>query len=678
MENFIVIVSFIVAVILSAIIHHYFNKIPLVFIQIGIGMLIFLTPIPIHLEFEPELFLIGIIAPLLFLEGNHVSRINLLKYLRPVILMAIGLVFTTVIGLGYIIQWLLPAIPFAACFALAAIICPTDAVAVQAIAKGRKLPKGLMTILGGESLLNDAAGILSFNIALIALTTGQFSAQDAVMQFITTTIGGLVIGAIIGTAFVQARMWLIRTGFYNEFVFILIQLLTPFVIYMVAESFHVSGVIAAVIGGLIHGIERDRISQATTRLQLGYDNTWGLLSTVMNGFVFTMLGYIIPEVTMHMVNTESRHLGEITFYTFLIALLVYLFRFVWVFILYDKFFIPVSRFERILNNESVSTSEKRPSRFKYSLIATVCGVHGTISMAIALTLPTTIVNHQSFATRDDMLFIAAGVVIISLIVAQISLPLLTSSEERINISKLSFREARMMMKEQGLTYIHRNTVLENSVIASNLTRQYATQINFFKEVDDNEQSLRELSRLQAIAMNTETETLDELIQTGKITESTFNNYVIYVERTRNFASSSFLAKLSFIFKMRKRRANFINQINAASSLSFQNNLLELEKVARVVHHKIVERLSKEMVRSNKIEVAMVSDSYLNRISQLNRNAMTEGIDNNETLFALDVLNVERDYVYQLAQAEKISPEVAVELRQSINYDEMALLSSHEH
>ncbi len=519
---------------------------------------------------------------------------------------------------------------------------------------------------------------MSFNIALIALTTGAFSVQGAVLQFVVTTVGGLVVGIVIGTLFVQTRMWLIRTGFHNDYVFILIQLLTPFVLYLAAEAVHVSGVIAAVIGGIIHGMERDRISQATTRLQLGYDNTWGLLSTVLNGFVFTMLGYIVPEVTMTIFNNESEPIMQLLIYTFLIALLVYIFRFVWVYILYNRFFIPESRFERILNNEPVTSAEKRPSRFKYSLLASVCGVHGTISMAIALTLPTHIFNNESFATRDDMLFIAAGVVIISLITAQIVLPLLTRIEAKNNVSKLSFREARLMMKEQGLMYIQRNTGADNRLIASNLTRQYAVQIKFFREVEDNGQNTKELARLQTIAMNTEMETLDHLIESGEINESMFNNYVTYVERTRNFANSSFFTKLSFIFKMRRKARHFMHQTNAASSLSFKNNIIEIERIAKIVHSNIVERLSKEMVKSNKIEIVTVTESYLNRINQLNRSAVTEGVNTDETLFALDVLNFERDYIYRLGQQEKISSEVAVKLRQSINYDEMALLSSHEY
>lgn len=283
MENFIVILSLVLAVIISTVVHFYISKIPLAFIQIGIGMLIFLTPIPLDVEFEPELFLIGIIAPLLFLEGYNVSRLYMIKYLKPIILMALGLVFTTVIGLGYITHSMISFLPMAACFALAAIICPTDAVAVQAIAEDKKLPRGLMTILEGESLLNDAAGILSFNIAIVALTTGVFSVTGSITQFFISSLGGLVVGLFIGLIFVQVRILLIRKGFENEYIYILIQLLTPFVIYMAAESIHVSGIIAAVVGGIIYGIERDRLSQATTRLQLGYNNTWGLLSTVLSG-----------------------------------------------------------------------------------------------------------------------------------------------------------------------------------------------------------------------------------------------------------------------------------------------------------------------------------------------------------------------------------------------------------
>lgn len=678
MENFIVILSLVLAVIISTVIHFYIPKVPLAFIQIAIGMLIFLTPIPLNVDFEPELFLIGIIAPLLFLEGYTVSRLYMIKYLKPIILMALGLVFTTVIGLGYITHSMIPFLPMAACFALAAIICPTDAVAVQAIAQDKKLLRGLMTILEGESLLNDAAGILSFNIAIVALTTGVFTITGSITQFFISSLGGLLVGLFIGLIFVQIRILLIRKGFENEYIYILIQLLTPFVIYMAAESIHVSGIIAAVIGGIIHGIERDRLSQATTRLQLGYNNTWGLLSTVLNGLVFTLLGYLIPQVTLSLIEHDGKSIFSTIIYTLVIALLVYIFRFVWVFVLYDKFYIPESRFERILKHEDVKKYDVRPHRFKYALIATVCGVHGTISMAIALTIPVEIMNGEYFNYRDNLLFITAGVVVISLVVAQIFLPLLTPKAEDNSVdSHLDFKEAYILIKEFGMKYIHKQTTPENSMIAGNLIRQYTMQIGFYSEVNDRDYNPKEFDRLHTIALETEMKTLDELVENDEITQSAFNNYVQYIERTKIFASTSFFRRILFLIRMHGRRKAFENRLNQSSSLSLKNNLLEIQKIASRVHYNVVQRLSEEVSRKNRIEVALISDNYLNRVNQIKRNATNETIDDDETLFALDVLAVEKDMVAKLVKKDKVSRKVAVELRQALNYDEMMLLDTED-
>ena len=142
-----------------------------------------------HFEFESEVFMMAVIAPLLFVEGTHISRTKLLEYRKPIVLMAMALVFATVIGVGFFIHWIWADLP--AAFAIAAILCPTDAVAVSAITKGKILPKGSMSILEGESLLNDAAGIISFKIAVTALVTGSFSAFDAIGQFIISTILGV-------------------------------------------------------------------------------------------------------------------------------------------------------------------------------------------------------------------------------------------------------------------------------------------------------------------------------------------------------------------------------------------------------------------------------------------------------------------------------------------------------
>ncbi len=308
MEIFETILIFIAVVILSSFVHTFIPKVPLAFIQIFLGMLLFITPIPVQFNFDSELFMVTMIAPLLFVEGVNVSRVHLRKYIKPVMMMALGLVITTVIGVGLFIHWIWPDLPIGAAFAIAAILCPTDAVAVQAITKGKVLPKGAMTILEGESLLNDAAGIISFKIAVGVLVTGAFSLVDAVQLFLIASIGGAVVGLLIGMALVRFRLTLMRRGYENINMFTIIQLLTPFVTYLIAELFHASGIIAAVVAGLVHGFERDRIMQVRTQLQMSYNHTWNILGYVLNGFVFSILGFLVPEVIIKIIKTEPHNL----------------------------------------------------------------------------------------------------------------------------------------------------------------------------------------------------------------------------------------------------------------------------------------------------------------------------------------------------------------------------------
>ena len=276
--------------------------------------------------------MLATIAPLLFVEGVNVSRVHLRRYIKPVMLMALGLVITTVIGVGLFIHLVWPDLPIGAAFAIAAILCPTDAPAVQAITQGKVLPKGAMTILEGESLLNDAAGIISFKIAVGVLVTGAFSLFEAIQQFLIASIGGAIVGLFIGILLVRFRLTLTRRGIENINMFVFLQLLTPFVTYLVAELFHASGIIAAVVAGLVHGFERDRIAQTRTRLQLSYNHTWNILGYALNVFVFSILGFLVPEVIVKIIKSEPHNLLFLIGITLLVALAVYVFRFIWVYV----------------------------------------------------------------------------------------------------------------------------------------------------------------------------------------------------------------------------------------------------------------------------------------------------------------------------------------------------------
>ena len=675
MEIFETLLIFVALVIVSSFVHTFIPKVPLAFIQIFLGMILYLTPIPVEFNFDSELFMVTLIAPLLFVEGVNVSRVHLRKYIKPVMMMALGLVITTVIGVGLFIHWIWPELPIGAAFAIAAILCPTDAVAVQAITKGKVLPKGSMTILEGESLLNDAAGIISFKIAVGVLITGTFSIFDAIQQFLIASIGGAIVGLIIGMALVRFRLTLMRRGIENINMFTFIQLLTPFVTYLIAELFHASGIIAAVVAGLVHGFERDRIAQTRTQLQMSYNHTWSILGYVLNGFVFSILGFLVPEVIVKIIKTEPHNLLFLIVITLLVALAVYLFRFVWVYVLYPYFYLSVSPFQKMISkNDEDKVTESKPKRSLYALIMTLCGVHGTISLAIALTLPYLLANHETFAYRNDLLFIASGMVILSLIIAQVILPLVTPDSPEVKIGNMSFKEARIYILEHVIDYLNQKSTFETSYRYGNVIKDYHDKLTFLKTVE--KENSKELERLQKIAFNVETKTLEKLVDDGEITESVLENYMRYAERTEVYKQASLLRRIIVGLRgmLLKRRVK--TKINSASSLSVTDNLLELGNINKLVHYNVVSRLAKEATTDNKLEVGMICDGYLMRIDNLTpNNFFNSRHEDTLTKIKLNALREQRRILRELIENDEITEGTALKLRESINYDEMVIVDS---
>jgi len=653
-------------------------KVPLAFIQIALGMLLFITPIPVEFNFDSELFMVALIAPLLFVEGVNVSRVHLRKYIKPVMMMALGLVITTVVGVGFFIHWIWPELPTGAAFAIAAILCPTDAVAVQAITNGKVLPKGAMTILEGESLLNDAAGIISFKIAVGVLVTGTFSIMESIEQFLVASIGGAIVGLLIGMALVRFRLTLMRRGIENINMFTFIQLLTPFVTYLVAELFHASGIIAAVLAGLVHGFERDRIAQTRTRLQMSYNHTWNILGYVLNGFVFSILGFLVPEVVINIIKTEPHNLIFLIVITVLVALAVYLFRFLWVYVLYPYFYLSVSPFQKMISqdDDGNNTTEKPPKRSLYALIMTLCGVHGTISLAIALTLPYYLANHQDFSYRNDLLFIASGMVIISLVAAQLLLPFVTANAPEVKVGSMNFKEARIYILEHVIDYLNQRSTFETSYRYGNVIKEYHDKLTFLKSVEKDDENSKELERLQKIAFNVETKTLEQLVDDGDITNSILENYMRYAERTQVYRQASLIRRLIVLFRgmLLKRRVK--TTINSASSLSVTDNLLELVKINKMVHYNVVKRLGQEATNDNKLEVGMICDGYLMRIDNLTpNNFFNSASENTLTRIKLNALREQRRILRELIEDEEVTEGTALKLRESINYDEMVIVDS---
>lgn len=212
METFLVVLVLLGLIAISNIINRFIPFVPIPLIQIGLGVMVVLMPLGIHMTLEPELFFVLFIAPLLFNDGKRTPRNELWNLRGPILMLALGLVFATVLIAGYSINWMIPTIPLAAAFALAAILSPTDAVAVSAIAGRVHLPKSIHRILEGESLMNDASGLVAFNFAIAAAVTGMFSLPKASISFVIIAARWVDRWGIIGFSSDSAKRNYSQTG----------------------------------------------------------------------------------------------------------------------------------------------------------------------------------------------------------------------------------------------------------------------------------------------------------------------------------------------------------------------------------------------------------------------------------------------------------------------------------
>lgn len=437
---------FVIIVILGSFLNNLFPRIPAALFQIILGAAItFIPNLPLHFEFESEMFMMLVIAPLLFTDGFNSSLKNIWLYKKPIIYMAIFLVLVTVIVVGSIIHLLLPMIPWAACFVLAAILSPTDAVAVKSITKGMKLPKGLMAILEGESLLNDASGLVSFNIALAAVLTNTFSVANASYKFLVVAGGGAVFGLIIGIAFSYIK-FIFSTKFADEAnILVIFQLITPVIVFYLAEHIGVSGIVAVVITALVYNYQRKLhlLTVVSSDAAVTIDSTQQIASYVLNGFVFTFLGYLLPEIYHTMFNNREIDI----LYGFIISLVIVLglmiVRLIFVYFNYISFqphhFTTARKTAKIILNRKFDKDNY--SRFSYSLIASLCGIHGTVTLATALMIPVVTATGENFPLRNTILFIASNVVLLSIVIGTLALPLVVKGEdEEKEYTQYSLRE----------------------------------------------------------------------------------------------------------------------------------------------------------------------------------------------------------------------------------------------
>lgn len=395
--------------------------IPLPLVQIALGAAIGAVP-GSAITLDPDLFFLLFLPPLLFLDGWRIPKEGLFRDRATVLEMAIGLVVFTVLGIGFFINWLLPSIPLAAAFALAAILSPTDAVAVSAITSRVSIPKRLLRILEGESLLNDASGLVCMRFAVAAVLTGTFSASDAVLNFLQLAIGGVAVGFILTWVVARAKDLVSLKLGEETGSQILISILIPFGAYLAAEHLQCSGILAAVAAGIAMSYEEQRGKVlAVTRVRRAA--VWDTIQFAMNGVIFVLLGEQLPGIVMGAATVvyETGHFDPIWLgvYVLAISAALAILRLIWVWISLRFTLFRAAR---------QGLTVVKPS-WRLVVAASLAGVRGAITLAGVLTLPLVMNNGLPFPARELIIFLAAGVIIVSLLTATVGLPVLLKGLE---------------------------------------------------------------------------------------------------------------------------------------------------------------------------------------------------------------------------------------------------------
>lgn len=392
-------------------------RLPLPLLLITCGIVASLLGLSI--DFEPETFLLLFIPPLLFSDA-YLMPLRDFKELRwPILLLAVGLViFSTLVG-GYFIHWLLPVVPLAASFALAAILSPTDAVAVGGMIDADRVPRRFLHILQGEALLNDASGLVCFKFAVAATLTGTFSILHASLGFVLVAVGGILVGMALTFAFNFVNRILSRHGFDEPTTQITLMTLLPFAAYLLAEHMDLSGILAAVSAGL--SLNQSRVfGAAQTATRLRGSAVWEMITFVFNGLVFLLLGLQLPDIAKQGIDLANKA-GDSTWSLIstiiLLTTVLLLLRMVWiVFISGAREVIAKARGRRAAAVSLIETAAM-----------TIGGVRGAVTLAGILSLPIAQNGASEFPMRDLLVTFAAGVIITSLLLAAVLLPALSRS-----------------------------------------------------------------------------------------------------------------------------------------------------------------------------------------------------------------------------------------------------------
>lgn len=670
MDLIILTILLILALLLSNVLGHYLPFLPMALVQIGFGILIAVIFPTFNVHLESEWFLLLFVAPLLYNDGRNFPREDLWNMRGSILSNAIILVIITTLAGGWFIHWLIPSIPYAASFALAAILSPTDPVAVNGIAKRVQIPERILSVVRGESLINDASGLVAFKFAVAAAVSGYFSLQSAILTFTYTFVAGAILGLILSVLLTQIRFWMRRSGIRDNVFHTLFQLVTPFIIYLVAEDiFHASGVIAVVIGGIAHALMNEKTETVLAEERVLTENSWSIVLFVLNGLVFLLLGLNIPDSMENSISDRHSNSWVLAFDAVAIAFVILGIRFVW-----SHFFNSMQY--------KLKKDEVKPT-LKTSLISSLVGVRGAVTMAGILSLPYVIDDGNAFPERTTIIFLASAAILVTLILATIFLPMLTDKDEGVVLKdgQYSFNRAKMQVLLKSLQALKNTINDENRRITYELIddlQQMFRQLQLEANAEQSDKQKQDLAKIRERAIHVERKYVEKLHDTNQLDDDMYVGLLHAIEDRLNRQETNMFMRLWSMTRQVFRMWLVARKDHDNDKTQFYSYVRMRQDVRRQTFLEALQYLKAEREkapRQKKPLYVIVIYEYEKAYEKLRKVTTVDSAREEEIREELhiQVMETQRSEIHRMYEEGLISRDQEKDLRRFVNYIESVSL-----
>lgn len=649
----------------SNVLNKVFPKLALPLIQVVLGLILGFFGADEVLHVAPEFFLGFIIAPLLFRESEEADVKHILKHSKIILVLIFPLVFITTLGLGLISNWIYMGLPLAACFALGASLAPTDAVAVGALSKNFSFPRRVMSVLQGEGLLNDASGIISFQIALVALVTGYFSFPDATMKLVISALGGAAIGFTL--IYIKGLVLRLLEDVDARDVsgYLLLELVVPLAAFLISEELHVSGIIAAVVAGVMsaNGLKRTTLFDA--QVEKLKSTIWDTLTFILNSFVFLFLGIELYQLVVPLLVDPVYSSALLIVLALALTAGLFALRFI------------VIAFYYWLR----SLKQKQPFSTYWNdvFLLTFAGSKGTVSIATILLVPRTV------DVQPVLVFLAAAVTGLSFLAGMFILPFFAVKKvsKVNNISKIAILSEVVDELHQDMKSAKNPQGYD---IAIDAYQERIQQLIIEQESTD---MAIDYNDLQLLIIRIESEGLEVALRENKISMYTYRTYQRYIRSLETSIVHSLVSSIQFVyvialrafhlltsrvlhvdFYFKKTKAAMETTRDEITELYFNNTeliLQALDNLNGVFDEQLLNFLQSERLRTSEI---VATGGHISRM-------MNKAQPNNITEM-MRAYYLERKVIFEHELSGAITAREAKDMRLNVNILEDYSLASNHH